>query len=285
MACIPTLRLPEAVKVIQCNVLLGILGLSVHLLGFSAGAYVIAVWLFSTLLQLVLVMAYTVLVIVAAEDSDEDDSDDDELGFLYTSHPATLITGDEDDDLDYDDDVDDIEVAAQVLANRAAHVAAIERLPVFDLAVACKTKLQDSTKSMEGEATDKGGLQNLHMEDKLEAKATVLQDIETYSKGSKDIVQHMESQECFKAPLQEINMESTTLDIKIEYTCGICLEDLSNEDKVFLFPNCRHFFHMPCVLTWLSSNGSCPICRELVIEFPTAVAAHHEVVIDVELMQ
>ncbi|MCO5592238.1 hypothetical protein L7F22_046236 [Adiantum nelumboides] len=237
------IRLPKIFLVIQCNVLLGSMGLALHLLGFAAGAYVIAIWLLSTFLQLVLAVAYVAVVVIMDKASAEDDADDDdEFEYLYNSDAGT-VSGDEDDG--------DNAMAAQAIASQhAARISAIERLPVFNLAVACcKVKLQ-----------------NIHLKGK--------EDIAI----SQDKVQHKES----KAKLQ--NMESTGLDIQLEYTCGICLEDLSSEDKVFLFPSCTHFFHVTCVLKWLPNNGSCPICRKMVIEFPNAVAINEEGVVDVDIV-
>ncbi|MCO5602396.1 hypothetical protein L7F22_056527 [Adiantum nelumboides] len=215
------------------------MGLALHLLGFVAGAYVIAIWLLSTFLQLVLAMAFVAVVVFMDQASEEhDDDDDDEFEYLYNSDAS-------------DEDDGDNAMAAQVLASEyAARISAIERLPVFNLAAACC----------------KAKWQNIHLKGKEDI--AILQDN----------VQHKES----KAKLQ--NMESTALDIQLEYTCGICLEDLSSEDKVFLFPNCIHFFHVPCVLKWLSNNASCPICRKMVIELPNAVAVNEEVVTNVDIV-
>jgi len=36
-----------------------------------------------------------------------------------------------------------------------------------------------------------------------------------------------------------------------------------SDEKVVLL-NCIHKFHIPCITTWLKTNGSCPVCREKV---------------------
>ena len=42
--------------------------------------------------------------------------------------------------------------------------------------------------------------------------------------------------------------------------CLICLEDFKNGDKTTILP-CIHFFHTNCILHWLKSQNSCPICK------------------------
>lgn len=42
--------------------------------------------------------------------------------------------------------------------------------------------------------------------------------------------------------------------------CSICLEDFESGDKRRILP-CLHGFHEACVDRWLSSNGTCPVCK------------------------
>ncbi|KAL7531175.1 hypothetical protein ACHAXR_003883 [Thalassiosira sp. AJA248-18] len=42
--------------------------------------------------------------------------------------------------------------------------------------------------------------------------------------------------------------------------CSICLEDFCRDDKRTSLP-CLHGFHEACVNRWLSSNGTCPVCK------------------------
>lgn len=46
--------------------------------------------------------------------------------------------------------------------------------------------------------------------------------------------------------------------------CSICQEPLSAEYRL---KGCGHSFHDICVYTWLSINASCPICRQVDVEF------------------
>lgn len=42
--------------------------------------------------------------------------------------------------------------------------------------------------------------------------------------------------------------------------CSICLEDFHTAEKVTELP-CSHVFHRPCIIRWLESSNSCPLCR------------------------
>lgn len=44
--------------------------------------------------------------------------------------------------------------------------------------------------------------------------------------------------------------------------CAICLEELTNNDKVIL--ECRHTFHVNCIKEWFKNNNTCPFCRKVV---------------------
>ncbi|GFP98141.1 nep1-interacting protein 2 [Phtheirospermum japonicum] len=55
------------------------------------------------------------------------------------------------------------------------------------------------------------------------------------------------------------NAERSTCD---ETSCAICLQDLKNGESIRLLPNCKHLFHLHCIDTWLTRQGSCPICRQ-----------------------
>ncbi|KAJ0735598.1 putative transcription factor C2H2 family [Helianthus annuus] len=46
--------------------------------------------------------------------------------------------------------------------------------------------------------------------------------------------------------------------------CTVCMNSLSNGDKITRLP-CHHYFHRRCIKGWLSSNKTCPICRRVVL--------------------
>ena len=52
----------------------------------------------------------------------------------------------------------------------------------------------------------------------------------------------------------------------LEHDCAVCKEQFSlgtedpDEQIVITLP-CNHPFHMPCILPWLRSSGTCPVCR------------------------
>ena len=41
--------------------------------------------------------------------------------------------------------------------------------------------------------------------------------------------------------------------------CVICQDDFSDDFHVCML-QCRHFFHMTCILTWLPKQNRCPLC-------------------------
>ncbi|KAK7263708.1 hypothetical protein RJT34_31302 [Clitoria ternatea] len=62
--------------------------------------------------------------------------------------------------------------------------------------------------------------------------------------------------------------------------CAVCLSPLEGGEMAKLLTNCKHFFHVGCIDTWLSSNATCPLCRARVLprlephdrESPTGLA-------------
>ncbi len=65
----------------------------------------------------------------------------------------------------------------------------------------------------------------------------------------------------------------TTLDARTDLfdlfgqsgTCGVCLEDMLEGERVRAVRGCDHLFHAACVEPWLLSRGTCPHCRRVVI--------------------
>ncbi len=47
-------------------------------------------------------------------------------------------------------------------------------------------------------------------------------------------------------------------------TCSICLEEYIQGDSIRRL-RCTHEFHTNCIDGWLGTNGTCPLCRELVV--------------------
>ena len=50
----------------------------------------------------------------------------------------------------------------------------------------------------------------------------------------------------------------------IEDRCGICRDDESTEN-IFLITTCDHLFHKNCLLPWLEQQGTCPMCRKIIV--------------------
>lgn len=59
----------------------------------------------------------------------------------------------------------------------------------------------------------------------------------------------------------------------LEKDCAVCKEQfkLETEDpdeQVVITLPCKHPFHEPCILPWLKSSGTCPVCRHALIPQP-----------------
>ncbi|XVE79892.1 hypothetical protein DITRI_Ditri14bG0093600 [Diplodiscus trichospermus] len=52
--------------------------------------------------------------------------------------------------------------------------------------------------------------------------------------------------------------------------CPICLGEFAEGEKVRVLPKCSHGFHAKCIDTWLSSNSSCPLCRQALLDNTTS---------------
>jgi E3 ubiquitin-protein ligase RNF115/126 len=69
---------------------------------------------------------------------------------------------------------------------------------------------------------------------------------------------------------REVLMEASKT---LEQDCAVCKEQfiLGTEDpdeQIVITLPCKHPFHMPCILPWLKSSGTCPVCRHALIPQP-----------------
>ncbi|KAF8808124.1 hypothetical protein BYT27DRAFT_7190236 [Phlegmacium glaucopus] len=69
---------------------------------------------------------------------------------------------------------------------------------------------------------------------------------------------------------REVLMEGSKT---LEHDCAVCKEQfvLETEDpdeQIVVTLPCNHPFHMPCILPWLKSSGTCPVCRHPLIPQP-----------------
>lgn len=46
--------------------------------------------------------------------------------------------------------------------------------------------------------------------------------------------------------------------------CAVCLSVFEQGEEIRQLPNCKHYFHAPCIDMWLYSHMDCPLCRSLV---------------------
>ena len=43
--------------------------------------------------------------------------------------------------------------------------------------------------------------------------------------------------------------------------CSVCLMPFVDGEEVRQLPECKHWFHAPCIDMWLYSHSNCPMCR------------------------
>jgi hypothetical protein len=48
--------------------------------------------------------------------------------------------------------------------------------------------------------------------------------------------------------------------------CNICCSTYNKGEYKRVIPSCQHVFHKKCVDKWLKTNGSCPLCRDILIK-------------------
>ncbi|KAG1845952.1 hypothetical protein C8R48DRAFT_733505 [Suillus tomentosus] len=67
---------------------------------------------------------------------------------------------------------------------------------------------------------------------------------------------------------REVLMERSPL---LDKDCAVCKEQFQlgtedPEEQIIVTLPCKHPFHQPCILPWLKSSGTCPVCRYALIE-------------------
>lgn len=60
---------------------------------------------------------------------------------------------------------------------------------------------------------------------------------------------------------EDVHKELTREDAR----CSICLEEYECEDTLRKI-RCGHYFHRPCVDSWLYINKCCPLCKQVIDE-------------------
>lgn len=59
----------------------------------------------------------------------------------------------------------------------------------------------------------------------------------------------------------------------LEKDCAVCKEQFKTEtedpdEQIVITLPCKHPFHEPCILPWLKSSGTCPVCRHALVPQP-----------------
>ncbi|TEB38815.1 hypothetical protein FA13DRAFT_1751395 [Coprinellus micaceus] len=73
-----------------------------------------------------------------------------------------------------------------------------------------------------------------------------------------------------KLPREILMQGSATL----EKDCAVCKEQFDYEaedpdERIVVSLPCKHPFHEPCIMPWLKSSGTCPVCRYALVPQPT----------------
>ncbi|KAH8798336.1 hypothetical protein F5884DRAFT_864021 [Xylogone sp. PMI_703] len=73
------------------------------------------------------------------------------------------------------------------------------------------------------------------------------------------------------AAVMKTELNGEMLDLELKGECSVCKDEVAVGDEVAVLPcNPKHWFHEPCVSTWLDQQNTCPICRKS-IKDPSAV--------------
>ncbi|KAL0207013.1 hypothetical protein P9112_012724 [Eukaryota sp. TZLM1-RC] len=56
------------------------------------------------------------------------------------------------------------------------------------------------------------------------------------------------------------NLPSIVLQSSAKEKCTVCIRALRKGQKAIEL-QCGHLYHKKCILPWLKSNGSCPLCK------------------------
>jgi len=76
--------------------------------------------------------------------------------------------------------------------------------------------------------------------------------------------------ETFHNPTDEYTMEHlkrvkfNSSNYNESMVCPICKDAFENCENCIELPKCNHLYHQDCIVPWLTSNNSCPTCRELI---------------------
>lgn len=47
--------------------------------------------------------------------------------------------------------------------------------------------------------------------------------------------------------------------------CTVCLDRVTQGEKIRILPKCKHCYHVECIDAWLESHSTCPNCMDQVI--------------------
>jgi len=112
---------------------------------------------------------------------------------------------------------------------------------------------------------------------RLNNAATLLQMLEAQLREELDNLQNVfmeaearKAKRLTKSMIESLRDVSLNLDmICSQPSCPICSEDYHVAEKATRIP-CGHFYHRDCIMPWLESKRTCPICRyELKDTIPT----------------
>ena len=60
--------------------------------------------------------------------------------------------------------------------------------------------------------------------------------------------------------LEKIKIDEKNIDKFKDITCNVCLNNLAINDEITIL-ECKHEFHLNCILEWLKIRNTCPVCR------------------------
>ncbi|KAK2361887.1 RING-type E3 ubiquitin transferase [Trifolium repens] len=85
--------------------------------------------------------------------------------------------------------------------------------------------------------------------------------------GEENTVMGLEDNVINSYPRFQFSRDSATV-LGQNTTCSICLCEYKDSEMLRMMPECRHYFHLCCLDSWLKLNGSCPVCRNSPLPTP-----------------
>ncbi|KAJ1376958.1 Zinc finger, RING-type [Sesbania bispinosa] len=96
----------------------------------------------------------------------------------------------------------------------------------------------------------------------------VAEDDEDEQRGEENAAVGLDQNVINSYPRFQFSRENNNAVGQNNTTCSICLCEYKDSEMLRMMPECRHYFHLCCLDSWLKLNGSCPVCRNSPLPTP-----------------